>query len=70
MVEVDVAADVNDLVAGVTTAVVVVVAFADVVFGDYHIVVCVPVDVDVVAAGLVVVFVAIAFDDADVPAVA
>ena len=53
MVEVDVAADANDLVAGVTAAVVVFLAFTVVAFGDDYTVVCVA--VDVVVAGLVVV---------------
>ena len=54
MVEVDVAADANGLVAGVTAAVVVFLAFTVVAFGDDYTVVCVAVDV-VVVAGLVVV---------------
>ena len=43
MVEVDVAANTDDLVAGVTAALVVGVAFANIVFNNY--IVCVVVDV-------------------------
>ena len=64
LVEVDVASDTDDLAAGVTAAVVVAVAFADVVF-DYEYIVCVAVDVAVVA-GYVVLFVVVAVDDAGV----
>ena len=60
LVEVDVASDTDDL------AVFVVVAFAGVVF-DYNYIVCVAVDVAVVA-GYVVLFVFVAVDDAGVPA--
>ena len=60
-VEVDVASDIDDLAAGVT-AVVVVVAFADVVF-NYDYIVCIAVDV-VVVAGYVVLFIVVAVDDA------
>ena len=63
LVEVEVA-----LAAGVTAAVVVAVAFADVVF-DYDYIVCVAVDV-VVLAGYVVLFVVVAVDDAGVLAAA
>ena len=52
LVEVEVASDTDDLAAGVTAAVVVAVAFADVVF-DYDYIVCVAVDV-VVLVGYVV----------------
>ena len=62
LVEVDLASDTDDLAAGVTAAVVVVVAFVDVVF-DYDYIVCVAVDV-VVVAGYVVLFVVVALDDA------
>ena len=68
LVEVEVASDTDDLAAGVTAAVVVAVAFADVVF-DYDYIVCVAVDV-VVVAGYVVFFVVVAVDDAGVPAAA
>ena len=61
LVEVDVASDIDDLAAGVT-AVVVVVAFADVVF-NYDYIVCIAVDVVVVVAGYVVLFVVVAVDD-------
>ena len=64
LVEVDVASDTDDLAAGVTAAVVVVVAFADVIF-DYEYIVCVAVDV-VAVAGYVVLFVVVAVDDAGV----
>ena len=62
LVEVDVASDTDDL------AVFVVVAFAGVVF-DYNYIVCVAVDVAVVA-GYVVLFVVVAVDDAGVPVAA
>ena len=68
LVEADVASDTDDLAAGVTVAVVMVVAFADVVF-DYDYIVCIAVDV-VAVAGYVVLFVAVAVDDAGVPAAA
>ena len=68
LVEVDVASDTDDLAAGVTAAVVVAVAFAGVVF-DYDYIVCVAVDV-VVLAGYVVLFVVVAVDDLGVLAVA
>ena len=68
LVEVDLASDTDDLAAGVTAAVVVVVAFVDVVF-DYDYIVCVAVDV-VVVAGYVVLFVVVALDDASEPAAA
>ena len=64
LVEVDVASDTDDLAAGVIAAVVVVVAFADVIF-DYEYIVCVAVDV-VAVAGYVVLFVVVAVDDAGV----
>ena len=67
LVEVDVASDTDDLAAGVTAAVVVVVAFANVVF-DYGCIVCIGVDV-VVIAGYVVLFVVVAVDDVDADAV-
>ena len=67
LVEVDVASDTDDLVAGVTAAVVVAVGFADVVFDNDYIH-CVA--VDVVVAGCVVLFVVVAVDDAGVPAAA
>ena len=56
MVKVAVAADTDDSVFSVTTAVVVIVALADFVLDEDYIAVCVPVDV-VVVAGLVIVFV-------------
>ena len=62
LVEVNVASDTDDL------AVFVVVAFAGVVF-DYNYIVCVAVDVAVVA-GYVVLFVFVAVDDAGVSAAA
>ena len=68
LVEVDVAFDTNDLAASITAAVVVTVAFTDVVF-DYDYIVCVAVDV-VVLAGYVVLFVVVAVDDLGVLAVA
>ena len=68
LVEVDVASDTADLVAGVTASVVVIVAFANVVFDDDYIV-CVAVDVALVA-GHVVIFVVVAVDDAGFPAAA
>ena len=61
LVEVDVAFDTNDLAASITAAVVVTVAFTDVVF-DYDYIVCVAVDV-VVLAGYVVPFVVLAVYD-------
>ena len=67
LVEVDVASDTGDLVAGVAAAVVVVVVFTDVVFDDDYIV-CVAVDVAVVP-GYVVLFVVVAVDDAGVSVV-
>ena len=67
MFEVDVAADADDLIAGVTAAVVVIVALADIVFDDNYIFVCVTVD-DTVVADLVV-FTVVAINDAGVPAV-
>ena len=54
LVEVDLASEADDLAAGVTAAVVLIVAFTDVVF-DYDYIVCGAVDV-VVAAGYVVLF--------------
>ena len=60
LVEVEVASDTDDLPAGVTAA--GVVAVAGVVF-DYDCIVCVAVDV-VVLAGYVVLFVVVAVDDA------
>ena len=66
LVKVDLASDTDDLAAGVTAAIVVVVAFADVVF-DYDYIVCVA--VDVVVAGYVALFI-VAVDDAGVPAAA
>ena len=57
-----------DLAAGVTAAVVVVLAFLDVVF-DYDYIVCVAVDV-IVVAGYVVLFVVVTVDDAVAPAAA
>ena len=72
MVEFDVTIDPDDLVANVVTAVVVVVAFADVVFEDDYIVAGVAAGVAadvVIAAGLVDVCVNVAVDDAKVPAV-
>ena len=67
LIKVDVASDTDDLAAGVTAAVVVVVAFANVVF-DYGCIVCIAVDV-IVIAGYVVLFVVVAVDDADADAV-
>ena len=63
MVEVDDAADPDNLVTG-GAALVVFVAFVDVVFDDGYIVVSVA-----VVAGLVFVFIVVAVDDAGVPAV-
>ena len=63
LVEVQVASDTDDLAAGV-----VAIAFAGVVF-DYDYIVCVAVDV-VVLAGYVVLFVVVAVDDLGVLAVA
>ena len=57
-----------DLAAGVTAAVVVVLAFLDAVF-DYDYIVCVAVDV-IVVAGYVVLLVFVAVDDAGAPAAA
>ena len=57
-----------DLAAGVTAAVVVVLAFLDAVF-DYDYIVCVAVDV-IVVAGYVVLFVVVAVDDVGAPAAA
>ena len=68
LVEVNVAYDTDDLVAGLTAAAVVIVAFPDVVFDDDYIV-SIAVDV-VVVAGFVVLFVVVAVDYAGVPAVA
>ena len=68
LVEVEVASDTDDLAAGVTAAVVVAVSFAGVVF-DYDYIVCVAVDV-VVLAGYVILFVVVAVDDAGVLAAA
>ena len=68
LVEVEVASDTDDLAAGVTAAVVVAVAFAGVVF-DYDYIVCVAVDV-VVLAGYVVLFVVVAVDDPGILSVA
>ena len=65
MVKIDVAANADDLVAGVTAAVVVVVALADVVFDDDNIVVCVAVDV-LLVADFVVAFVVVAVYDAGI----
>ena len=67
LVEVDVASDTDDLAAGVTAAVVVAVAFADVVFYYDQIV---SVAAVVVVVGYVVLFVVFAVDDAGVPAAA
>ena len=62
LVEVDVAADGDDLVAGGTT-VAQVASFGDVLFDDdYN--VCVAVDAAVIC-GLIFVFVVVAVDDAD-----
>ena len=49
MVKVAVATNTDDLVVGVTAAIVVVVELADVVFDDHYIVFCVAVDVVLVA---------------------
>ena len=65
-VTVDVTSDTDDLVAGVTAAVVVVVAFADVVFDNDYIA-CDAVDV-VLVADYIALFVVVAIDDARVPA--
>ena len=61
LVEVEVASDTDDLAAGVTAAIVVAVAFAGVVF-YYDYIVCIAVDV-VVLAGYVALFVVVAVDD-------
>ena len=68
LVEVDVASDTDDLAAGITAAVVVAVAFADVVF-DCDYIACVAADV-VILPGYVVHFVIVIVDDAGVPAAA
>ena len=68
LVEVDVASDTDDLAAGITAAVVVAVAFADVVF-DCDYIASVAADV-VILAGYVVLFVIVIVDDAGVPAAA
>ena len=68
LVEVDVASDTDDLAAGITAAVVVAVAFADVVF-DCDYIVCIAADV-VILAGYAVLFVIVIVDDAGVPAAA
>ena len=68
LVEVDVTSDTDDLAAGITAAVAVAVAFADVVF-DCDYIVCVAADV-VILAGYVVLFVIVIVDDAGVPAAA
>ena len=62
LVEVNVATNNDDLVVGVTTAVVLVVRFADVVFDDEN-VVCVAADV-LPVAGYIVVFLVVAVDGA------
>ena len=68
LVEVDLASDTDSLSAGVTAGVVVLVAFADVIF-HYDYIVCVAVDTAVVG-GYVVLLVGVAIDDAGVPAAA
>ena len=68
LVEAEVSFDTDDLAAGVTVAAVVAVVFTGVVF-DYVYIVCVAVDV-VVLAGYVVLFVVVAVDDAGVLAAA
>ena len=68
LVEVEVASDTDDLAAGVTATVVVAVSLAGVVF-DYDYIVCLAVDV-VVLAGYVILFVVVAVDDAGVLAAA
>ena len=68
LVVAEVASDTADLAAGVTAAVVVAIAFTGVVF-DYDHIICVAVDV-VVLAGYVVLFVVVAVDDAGVLAAA
>ena len=68
LVEVDVASDTDDLAAGITAAVVVAVAFADVVF-DCDYIVCIAADV-VILAGYAVLFVIVIVDYAGVPAAA
>ena len=68
LVEVDVASDTDDLAAGLTAAVVVADAFADVVF-DCDYIVCIAADV-VILAGYAVLFVIVIVDDAGVPAAA
>ena len=68
LVEVDVASDTDDLAAGITAAVVVAVAFADVVF-DCDYIVCIAADV-VILTGYAVLFVIVIVDDAGVPAAA
>ena len=68
MVEVDVAADAVDLLTDAVTAVVMVVALADIVFDNDYIVVGDNFDLAVVA-GLAVAFVVVAVDDGGVPAV-
>ena len=68
LVEVDVASDTDDLAAGITAAVVVAVAFADVVF-DCDYIVCIAADVFILA-GYAVLFVIVIVDVAGVPAAA
>ena len=65
MVEVNAAANNDDLVVGVTAAVVLVVRFADVVFDDENFV-CVAADV-LPVVGYIVVFLVVAVDGAVVP---
>ena len=69
MVEVDIAADADDLLTDTVAGIFVVAALADIVFDDDYIVAGVNFDV-VVVADLVVTFVVFALDDGGVPAVA
>lgn len=69
MVEVDIAADADDLLTDTVAGIFVVAALVDIVFDDDYIAAGVNFDV-VVVADLVVAFVVFALDDGGVPAVA
>ena len=69
LVEVDIAADADDLLTDTVAGIFVVAALADIVFDDDYIAAGVNFDV-VVVADLVVAFVVFALDDGGVPAVA
>ena len=68
MVEVDIAADADDLLTDTVAGIFVVAALVDIVFDDDYI--AAGVNFDVVVADLVVAFVVFALDDGGVPAVA